>query len=233
MPKLPYIQVSPAQNSERRLIESCSQELTQLFGTEVYIIPNEYNNVDLFFREDRNPTLTKAFKVPVILQDAQSGYTGGAMFSKFGFENIQEFNFYISSKEWREVAAQNGLTGNALIRPMEGYIVYVPIMDDQPAMGATDFFKIKFVDKYDGSGWFPLGVHHTLVCTCEKWTYSSEDLATGVEEIDSSESDYSANVTINPNVNSDLWASNAAVQTMSDNFVEWNAFDSANPFGKV
>lgn len=231
MAKRPYIEVSPAKNSERRLVESLSQELTQLYGIEVYIIPNEYDNVDEFFREDRNPILNKAFKIPVILQDAANGYSGGAMFSKFGFENVQEFNFYLSAKEWREIALENGLADYALIRPMEGYLVYVPQMDEDPMFGATDFFKIKFVDKYDGNGWFPLGIHHTLVCTCEKWTYSSEAFTTPVDEINSQEDAYSNNITVNPDVNHDHWASNEIVQSMSDSFLSFDEFDSSNPFG--
>ena len=230
MPKSQYIISNPAQNSERRLIESISQEQINLFGVEVYIIPNEYNNVDAFFREDRMPELTKAFKLPVMFQNAQEGYSGEAAFSKFGFVNHQEFDFVVSAKEWRETAALNGVIGPGAIRPMEGYIVYVPTQDEYPDFGASDFFRIRYIDKFEGNGWFPLGVHHTLLITCEKWSYSSENLATGVPAIDANKQESSLDVTVRPDVNTDPWANNNVVQSMSDSFV---AFDETNPFGKV
>lgn len=231
MAKSQYIQTTPAQNSERRLLESLSQELTQLFGTELYFIPNKYNNVDKLFREDRKPVFNKSFKMPVIFMDAVNGYSGDALYSKFGFENPQEFNFIISAKEWRETAKLNGLTGDSMNRPMEGDLVFVPMMDETPMFGATDFFRIRYVDKFEGQGWFPLGVHHTLVITCEKWSYSSEHLATGVTAIDSQEAPFSMDAAVNPDISvPEPWQQNTVVQTISDSFV---SFDESNPFGAI
>jgi hypothetical protein len=228
MAKSQYFQTNPSTNSERRLIESLSQELTQLYGVEIYVIPNEFNNVDTFFREDRMPVLSKAFKVPVIFEDAKNGVSGDALFTKFGFTNNEEFSFHISAKEWREIAAANGVTGPGALRPMEGYIVFIPMQDEFPMFGSTDFFKISFIDKFESIGWFPLGIHHTLSVTCEKWSYSSESLQTGVPAVDSQEADFSNDITVNPNVNTDPWASNQTVQDMSNQFL---TFDENSPFG--
>jgi hypothetical protein len=229
--KKPYVQTSPASNSERRLLENLSQELTQLFGTELYVIPNAYNNVDKLFREDRKPVFNKAFKVPVIFMDAVEGYSGDAIYSKFGFTNAQEFSFIISAKEWREIAALNNMTGDSANRPMEGDLVYVPMQDEVPMFGATDFFRIRYVDKFAGSGWFPLGIHHTMVITCEKWTYSSEHLATGVTAVDSQEAPFSLDVAVNPDMSvPEPWQQNTTVQTISDDFV---SFDENSPFGQI
>lgn len=221
----------PSQNSERRMLENLSQELCNIYGTEVYVIPNAYNNVDKMFREDRKPVFNKAFKIPVMFMDAVDGYTGNAVYSKFGFENAQEFNFIISAKEWRIAAAANGLTGDSANRPMEGDLVFVPMFDEAPNFGATDFFKIRFVDKFAGQGYMPLGVHHTLVVTCEKWSYSSEQMNTGVSAIDTQIPPFSTDVAVNPVIAlTNAWQQNDTVQNISNAFV---GFDEQNPFGGI
>lgn len=222
MAKSIYFQTNPAQNSERRLIESLSAESINLFGVELFFIPQSYANVDSLFREDRRPVWNKAFKVPVIFQDAVNGYSGDAIFSKYGLQNQQEFNFIVSAKEWRETAAANGITGPAAIRPMEGFIVYVPMQDESPMFGATDFFKLKFVDKFEGGGWFPLGIHHTFMCTTEKLDYASEHIVTGVPEIDSQEANFSNDVSVNANMDADDWKNNESIQTLANAFLELN-----------
>ena len=121
-------------------------------------------------------------------------------------------------KEWREVFNTH--------RPNEGDIFFLPKMDEY---GLTDFFKVTYIYREEAVGWYSFGKHSVFQVTAEKWAYSSENFGnSGVQEIDEELPDWSNDVDINPNLNSEPWKDNEAVEKISDDFLIW---DKKNPFG--
>ena len=72
-------------------------------------------------------------------------------------------------------------------RPNEGDILYFPLMNS--------FFEIQFVE--DQEPFFQLGNLPVYKLRVTRWEYSSEDLDTGVTEIDDTETEYSLNLLLN------------------------------------
>ena len=206
--------------NERSVMMDINRELIAQNGFEVYYIQNPFTNVDPLYGEDRffqlNAAQTK--KLVVYLKDAQGGYEGGAFFSKFGFQNRQQSEFIVSVKEWQLIFGA--------LRPLEGDLLYLPRWNQ---FGPTDFMRVNFVDKFDSNGFYPLGEHFTFTLQTEKWSYSSEKMATGVPEIDSQEAQFSADVAVNPDLNAEALKDNVSVQTLSDPIIDWNV---NNPFGR-
>jgi len=206
--------------NERSVVMELSREIISQYGVEVYYIQNPFTNVDLLYGEDRFLELqaanTKA--IVVYVKDAQEGYEGGAFFSKFGFQNKQNADFLVSRATWNEVFGT--------LRPMEGDLLYIPRWN---AFGPTDFMRVTFVDKFDVSGFYPLGDHYTFTISTEKWAYSSEKMNTGVADIDAQEAQFSNDITVNPNLEAELTKVNDVVQTNADAVALW---DVNNPFGR-
>jgi hypothetical protein len=72
-------------------------------------------------------------------------------------------------------------------RPNEGDIIYFPLMNS--------FFEIQFVE--DQEPLFQLGALPVYKLRVTRWEYSSEELNTGISEIDDKETQYSLNLLLN------------------------------------
>lgn len=209
--------------NERNMLMNLNREVISQQGVETYYLQNKYVNVDSIFGEDRRPLLNTAKKIVMYIKDAFDAIQGDAIYSKFGFTNNQTMDFIISVKEWQTIFPMT--TAGNTVRPVEGDIIYVPRWSQ---FGPTDFWKITFVDKYDANGYFPVGEHYAFTIQTEKWSYSSEDLSTGVTEIDSQETAFSNDVAINNNFQADPAAQNTAIETKADTILNWT---ESNPFG--
>jgi hypothetical protein len=209
--------------NERDLLMRLNQEVIAQQGVEVYFLPNKYSTVDSLFGEDRTPLLNTAKKIVMYIKDAYNGMAGGAVYSKFGFSNQQTMDLVVSVLQW-ETTFPSSVPGNA-IRPMEGDIIYLPRWSK---WGPTDFLKINFVDKFDANGYFPLGEHYAFELSCEKWSYSSEQIRTGVPEIDIQEAAFTNEITINSAFEASPESQNATIQTKANTVLD---FSAENPFG--
>lgn len=215
--KNPYLSW-PAKGSEKSMYFDLAREVIGMHGVEVYIIRNEYVNVDSLFGEDRQPVLDNATKMVVLINNAQEGTSGSIMFSKYGFTDHTTMSFSIAIKEWYDKFPVGS-------RPNEGDLIFVP---DWSEWGPSDLYKITFVDKSSVGGYFPLGEKFAFELEAEKWNYASEHLNTGIPEIDMSEDSQSNDDDINPVLAVEDIADNTTVQTAGEAFV---SFDETNPFG--
>ena len=202
---------------EQNLIFDINQEIINIHGVEIYIIPNAYANVDLLFGEDRKPNLTEAVKIVAIIKDPGIAFDGEPMFSKFGFYNPAQINIEISRKEWTDLYGT--------LRPTEGSLVYIPAWD---VTGPADFLKIDYVDKFKPSGFQPTGITPSFTLQCSKWVYSSETIATGVPEIDSKMPEFSNDAAVNLNLNPTEQNDAGVLQTTAAPII---TFTEDNPFG--
>jgi hypothetical protein len=219
LPKSPYLD-NVGFSAEKNLLGVLQQEAINLYGINVYYIKNNYTNVDDLFDEDRLPVLTNAFQLAVQLKDAYEGKMGSPMFSKFGFQDQSTISLLVSLKEWVEV------TSGTMIRPREGDLIYVPSWN---SYGPSDMFKITFIDKYETEGYHPLGSKNLVELECEKWSYGSEELNTGVAEVDAVETENSNDATAFPTMANEPTKANSVVQTVANSFA---VFQTENPFGE-
>lgn len=203
---------------EQELLRSLSQEVVSIHGINVEWIHNPYTNVDSLYKEDRLPELGEAKTLVVLPANALNGVDGEALYSKFGFLNQQTIDIQISEKEWKEIFNT--------VRPLEGDIFYVKKFDQY---GPADLWKVTYIDRENPVGWFPLGKHHAFGVTAEKWAYSGEDFSnTGFDELDNQHADWSNDVDVNPNFESDKGSQNEVIGDVAAPFVNW---DERHPFG--
>lgn len=219
MSKNPYFSY-PNIPSEKSLYFDLAAECVDIHGLDIYYIRNDLVNVDDFYGEDRIPNLTNATKITVMLTNAREGTMGEAIFSKFGFQDKTTISFTIAIKEWYAKFTAGS-------RPNEGDILYVPSFGQ---WGASDFYKLTFVDKSALGGYFPLGDKKTFTIEAEKWAYSSEKLDTGNAEIDAAELEVTLDTTIAPNLANEALNDTAQSTAIINTFL---SFDESNPFGTI
>ena len=210
----------PNKPSEKNLYFDLASESVNIHGFEIYYIKNELVNVDDFYGEDRIPNLDNATKIVVMLTNAREGVSGEAIFSKFGFQDKTTISFTFAIKEWYE---KFGVS----TRPNEGDIMYVPNWNE---WGASDFYKLTYVDKQALGGYMPLGDKRTFTVEAEKWVYASEHLDTGIADIDLAEVTSSLDVEIAPDLINDAINDKVVATALTNTFVD---FSESNPFGNI
>ena len=105
--------------------------------------------------------------------------------SKFGIEIRDTATFVMARSRWADVVGAGRSNYLQLPnRPSEGDLLYFPL--------THSYFEIKKVETHDP--FYQLGKLYVYKLQCELWQYSSEELNTGVEEIDALEDKVSQNV---------------------------------------
>jgi len=161
--------------SEQNLLEDLIVECIKIYGHDIRYIPREsYEADDAILGENPTSKFTSSYVIEVYLSNVE-GYEGdGDYFSKFGLEIRDTSNFIMSRKSFETYVPSNVAT-----RPREGDLMFVPVLNK--------LFEIKFVE--EELAFFSLGKRNPYIyeLRCEVFRYSNEDIDTGVEEIDSTE----------------------------------------------
>lgn len=145
-------------------------------GVAVYYIPREYVNIDSIFLEDSLSRFSNAIKIEMHLDDIQGFSGNGSFMSRFGVEINDTCSFTVSKSRWIEEIGRSGL--NVLPnRPTEGSLIFFPL--------SNTLFQITKVSSTDV--FYQLGKLFTFKLDCETYQYSSEEFATGIDEIDNNE----------------------------------------------
>lgn len=170
---------------EQRLYADLIQETVYNYGIDcMYMTRQSASNVDLLFGEDPTSVFTVALPMEVYVQSVDS-FEGGELFSKFGLEVRKQARFLVTTRTFdRAVATQaaNNYYGQAnnvaiLQRPREGDLVWLQNFDA--------LFEIKFVDEDYFFYTFGKNNVYGYSLVCEKFRYSNEVVATGIDEVDS------------------------------------------------
>jgi hypothetical protein len=134
--------------------------------------------MDLVLGEDVLSKFDVAIPLEMYLENVMGFEGDKEIFSKFGLEVHNSFKLVVSQARWNtEVGNVEGANMIVGTRPNEGDLIYDPL---------TKFlFEIKFVD-HDAE-FYQLGKNYLWTLSCETFRYSSEDLDTGIEEIDNIE----------------------------------------------
>jgi len=166
--------------NEKRLYEDLIIEGLKIYGHDCYYLPRTLVNRDLILGEDMLSKFDDSYLLEMYMETTE-GFAGEQeIINKFGLEIREDTTFMIAKRRWQnQVDSVHTLIADG--RPNEGDIIYMPLMNS--------FFEIQFVQ--DQEPFFQLGNLPVYKLRCTRWEYSSEQLNTGVTDIDSAEDQYS------------------------------------------
>ena len=200
----------------------------------MYYIPRRLNNFDKVYGADDQSSYETAYSIEIYIKSVD-GFSGdGNFMSKFGLEIRDQVIFSVAQRIFnQEVGAYT-----SALRPNEGDLIFFPLN--------KKCFQIKYVNKFEM--FYQLGALQTWEMTCELFEYSDELLNTGIPEIDVLQKKYSTNILDWNLLSEDLFdlltedgdyivlenssltdlipsADNDAIQSESDLFVDFTAYD--------
>ena len=202
---------SAAITTEQNLYRDLVTEAIQIYGHDVFYIDRTLVAKDDILGEDSLSVYRRAQKIEMYMEDADGGFAGEReIINQFGLQNLSEATFVVSKKQFQgkttqisiEAGTSSGDGGSILLedgsdpttskfegsdfyliletdatdsdRPLEGDALYHPILDK--------LFQINFVDHDEP--FFQLDNNPVFKLRCRLFDYSSEDLATGISDID-------------------------------------------------
>jgi len=185
MPTSPYFpSYYEGYSGEQNLVQDLVDEQIKLFGTDIYYLPRTLlrdNTLDDIIYNK----FESQFQVEMLLQNVEGFGSPSEFISKFGLRISDEVRFIVSQRRWDEAADGFDLTVNG--RPNEGDLLYFPL--------TQDIYEIKFVEREDP--FYQLGKIYFYTMTAEIYEYGSDDISTGVAEIDELETLFSSAIRIN------------------------------------
>jgi len=179
MPRNVYF--SHGTSSEQTLYEDIIIESLRIYGHEAYYIPRSIVDTNEIFNEDALSKFGEAYQIEMYV-DSVDGFEGdGNLLSKFGLE----ISFVLSRRRWDQLIGRFG-EATSSIRPNEGDLIYLPLV--------KGLFEIRYVD--GDTPFYQLQNMPTYKLTCELFEYGNEALDTGVEEVDSFETNFASRTTL-------------------------------------
>src|SRR5210317_2673449 len=167
-------------SEEQTLYEDLIIEGLKIYGQDIYYLPRSLVNQDIILGEDTLSRFRTAHVVEMYMETTE-GFAGEQeIINKFGLEIREDTTFMISKRRWQD-QVDSAHTMIVEGRPNEGDIIYMPLMNS--------FFEIQFVE--DQQPFFQLGQLPVYKLKVTRWEYSNERLDTGIDEIDSAETQYS------------------------------------------
>ena len=165
--------LTPGRGSEQLLIEDLTIECLKIYGFDCFYLPRKTVNLDQILNEDPLNKYEHAYPLEMYLKNIMGFEGEGDLLSKFGVEIRDSATFIVSRRRWDQVVAREGQVQLAT-RPAEGDIIYFPL--------TKAFFEIRKVEGTEP--FFQAGKLYVFELNCELMQYSSEDIETGVSEID-------------------------------------------------
>ena len=165
---------------EQHLYEDLMIEQLKIYGQDVFYIPRTLVKEDNLFGEDTLSKFGDAYLIEMYFENVE-GYEGEKeIMSKFGLQMNEDVTFVVARRRFEQLVSHDS---NLIVktRPNEGDLVYFPKV--------KKIFEITFVDHDD-----PFYQVHNVPAfklKCKTFEYGSEDLDTGITEIDAIETDNS------------------------------------------
>jgi hypothetical protein len=221
-------------SQEQLLLENLIIETIKIYGQDMWYMPRKLNNYDKVYDEDDQSSYESAYPIEIYIKSVD-GFSGdGNFMSKFGLEIRDQVVFSVAQRIFNEEVG----SFSSQTRPNEGDLIYFPLN--------KKCFQIKYVNKFEM--FYQLGALQTWEMTCELFEYSNEQMNTGIPEIDILQAKSSTNIldwNITDESGNDLLtedsqylvmensklsdiiaaADNDEIQTESDIFVDFTAFD--------
>lgn len=156
--------------SEQGLYEDLIIESIQIYGQDVYYLPREIVDLDTLFNEDVQSKFGSHYQIEMYIPNNQDWEGDGELFAKFGIEIRDEVSFVVPRRRWSEEQIQT----NAVDRPAEGDIVYLPL--------SKSFFEVSKVK--EDSRFYQLKDLPIYELQCTLFEFSNNEFDTGSDEID-------------------------------------------------
>ena len=182
MPRNVYF--SQGTTPEQNLYEDITIEALKIYGHETYYIPRKIVNEDSIFDEDQLSSFGSAYMIEAYIEG--DGYEGDQeLLTKFGLEVRDQLTLVISNRRWeqligRHISSDTNLNRKVVRRPLEGDLIYVPTI--------KGLFEIQFVE--DEDPFYQLQNLPVFKLRLELFEFSGEDIDTGVEVIDTYETEF-------------------------------------------
>ena len=165
---------------EQTLYEDLMIEQLKIYGQDVFYIPRTLVKEDNLFGEDTLSKFGDAYLIEMYFENVE-GYEGEKeIMSKFGLQMNEDVTFVVARRRFEQLVSHDS---NLIVktRPNEGDLVYFPKVNKM--------FEITFVDHDD-----PFYQVHNIPAfklKVKTFEYGSEDIDTGIAEIDAIETDNS------------------------------------------
>ena len=182
MPRNQYFSLGAT--SEKNLYEDIVIEGLRIYGHDVYYLPRKIINEDAVFNEALLSQFGEAFQIEMYVENIDGFEGEGDLLSKFGLEMRDQMNLVVSNRRWEQLVGR--FQPNAEVRPQEGDLIYFPLVNG--------LFEIHYVQ--DETPFYQLQNIPTFKLTCELFEYSNEELDTGVEDVDSFETEFASRTTL-------------------------------------
>ena len=179
MPTSSYFPTYHAGHSgEQGLVQDLVDEQIKLFGSDVYYLPKTVL-ADSTLDEVRYTKYQDQFQIEMLLVNVMGFGDNAEFISKFGLRITDEIIFRVSTKRWTEEVTEHSMSAKLTVpeRPNEGDLLYYPL--------TQNLYEIKYVGKEEP--FFQFGKIQFYALTAELYEVGSDDLATGVAEIDAIE----------------------------------------------
>ena len=179
MPTSPYFPTyHQGHSGEQNLVQDLVDEQIKLFGSDIYYLPKTIladNTLD----EVRYTKYQDQFQIEMMLVNVMGFGDNAEFISKFGLTITDEIIFRVSTKRWEEEVAEHSMSAKLTVpeRPNEGDLLYYPL--------TQNLYEIKYVGKEEP--FFQFGKIQFYAITAELYQVGSDDLATGIAEIDAIE----------------------------------------------
>lgn len=172
-------------NTEKLMLEDHIVELIQVQGIDVYYLPRaSVQDIDTLFGENVQSRFERAYIIEMYPNNAE-GWSGSSdFFSRFGLGALDNCSFVVARRTFEKYVPTN-----VCLRPSEGDLIYVPVMQK--------IFEITFVD--EEKLFFAKGgrIPYCYELTCEAFRSGNEKMATQIPEIDIIDDLTSWTVTLN------------------------------------
>ena len=167
-------------SGERSLVQSLINEQLKMYGVEIHYMPRKFVSESTILREVTQSKFDDAYLIEMYFENVE-GYEGEKeIMSKFGLQMNEDVTFVVARRRFEQLVSHDS---NLIVktRPNDGDLVYFPKV--------KKIFEISFVDHDD-----PFYQVHNVPAfklKCKTFEYSSEDMDTGITEIDAIEVDNS------------------------------------------
>jgi hypothetical protein len=186
MPTSPYFPTYyQGHPGEQNLAQDLADEQIKLFGTDIYYMPRTIlrdNTLDDVIYSKYQ----EQFQVEMLLQNVEGFGETSEFISKFGLRVTDEVKFIVSTRRWEQSEVQYTPTLTVPGRPNEGDLLYFPL--------TTDIYEIKFVERE--TPFYQFGKVQFFILTAEIYEVGSDDISTGVPEIDEIETLFSSAIAL-------------------------------------
>lgn len=218
MPTNMYINNFESQ-SEQKLVNDLLEEAIKFHGIDVHWIPRKLVAQDDLYGEDVFSKFEQTFLIEMYIKNIEGFEGEGDFLSRFGLEIRDQLTLTLSQRRFADL-------GSGYPRPREGDLIFFPLN--------KKLFEIKFVEHEQP--FYPVGSLPVYELRCELFVYSSQDIDTGIPEIDVIETLHTyANTDIDSTINETVGAAtikpgddNVNVETAADAILD---FSDGNPFG--